>query len=357
MIASTGLRRSSPGLQAPADFVNMSFGVHGLVENYGGLSFGPLYAPAIAALAQTGRQTGRTVLVIAAGNDHGGKCQAPEQNCVGGRIDASSPTLIAGLPVLEESLRRHVVAVVATDRRGRIASFSNRCGIAAKWCIAAPGVDIPIAYSRDGDRGYATASGTSLAAPHVTGGLAVLKHWFRGQLANEDLLARLYSTARMTPDSVPSGGSCPAHLDLDGDPGECELSSELGRGLMDLGAAIAPVGATSIVLRGSAGGRRPVDNVEPDRAGRPRRRRLAPRPGGTSDRRVRRPRRAVLDRCGPFSCETGRGPPGRRGSRAGWTAPPARRARAEKAAIAARRRPVRPGTNCASVSVRRPERT
>ena len=242
------------GLQATADFVNMSFGVHGLVENYGGLSFGPLYPPAITTLAQTGRQTGKTVLVIAAGNDHGRKCRTPEQNCVGGRIDASSPTLIAGLPVLEESLRRHVVAVVATDRRGRVASFSNRCGVAAKWCIAAPGVDIPIAYSKDGSRGYATASGTSLAAPHVTGGLAVMKHWFRGQLANEDLLARLYSTARMTPDPVPSGGSCPAHLDLDGDLGDCELSSELGRGLMDLGAATAPVGTTSIVLGGSAAG-------------------------------------------------------------------------------------------------------
>lgn len=244
------LAQQYSGLSATADFVNMSFAVRGLVENYRNLSFGPLYAPAIATLAQTGTQTGKTVLVIAAGNDHGDRCVAPEPNCVGDSIDASSPALFAGLPVLEASLRKHVVAVVATDARGRIASFSNRCGVAAKWCIAAPGVDIPVASSDGVSRGYSTASGTSLAAPHVTGGLAVLKHWFRSQLANENLLARLYETARVTPDPVSPGGSCPAHLDLDGDPSDCELSSSLGRGLMDLGAATAPVGTTYIALGG-----------------------------------------------------------------------------------------------------------
>ena len=77
----------------------------------------------------------------------------------GARIDASSPSLFAGLPALEASLRGHVVAVVATDREGRIAVFSNRCGIVAKWCIAAPGEMVPVAatqhgpgYRRDGAR-------------------------------------------------------------------------------------------------------------------------------------------------------------------------------------------------------------
>ena len=239
---------------ASVDFVNMSFGVTGLVENYLDKDFGPDYAAAVETLAQPG---GR-VFVFAAGNTNGHRCETPEPGCVEGRMRATSPDLSAGLPVLEASLRGHVVAVVATGPDGRIAEFSNRCGIAAKWCIAAPGDLVPTATSvphpDDASRrvrGYEPgASGTSFAAPHVTGGLAVLKHWFRSQMANEALLARLYATARVTPDAVPAGGSCPAHLDLDGDRSACELSSVFGRGVMDLGAATAPVGQTSIALGG-----------------------------------------------------------------------------------------------------------
>lgn len=134
-----GVANVLSALQRRVDFVNMSFSRPGLIENYRGKTFGPLYAPAVATLAQTGRATGKTILVMAAGNAHGVSCASTEPNCVGGRIDATSPELYSGLPVLEASLRGNMVAVVATDRNGNIASFSNRCGIAAKWCIAAPG--------------------------------------------------------------------------------------------------------------------------------------------------------------------------------------------------------------------------
>ena len=247
------LAQQFSALTTSPDFVNMSFSVRGLVENYLNETFGSLYDPAIQTLAQ-GTSNGRTILVIAAGNHHGDKCESPEPNCVGGRLKATSPALYAGLPVLETSLQSHVVAVVATDSQGRIASFSNRCGIAAKWCLAAPGRGIRVATFEEGTqpgtvfRGYDTWNGTSFAAPFVTGGLAVMKHWFRSQMANEELLTRLYETARVTPDRVPSGGACPAHLDLDGDLSDCELSSTFGRGLMDLDAATAPVGIMSLAL-------------------------------------------------------------------------------------------------------------
>ena len=242
------------------DFVNLSFGHQGLIENYvGAAGLGSGYAAAVGTLAQAdaGPDNGKSILVLAAGNAHGRKCAASEPNCVDGEIVASSPELYAGLPVLEASLRNHVVAAVATDRNGRIASFSNRCGIAAKWCIAAPGDNVPVAYygprsQNDPQlvRGYGTSSGTSVAVPFVTGGLAVLKHWFRSQLKNESLLLRLYETAQVTPDVVPAGGDCAAHLDLDGDLSDCELSSTLGRGLMNLGAAAAPIGTMSFALNG-----------------------------------------------------------------------------------------------------------
>ena len=39
-------------------------------------------------------------------------------------------------------LQPYTIAVVAVDRDRRIAPFSNYCGIAAAWCLAAPGVGI-----------------------------------------------------------------------------------------------------------------------------------------------------------------------------------------------------------------------
>ena len=250
------LARRFEALSTSPDFVNMSFGANGLIENYRNVTFGPDYDPAVAVLAQTGTASGKAILVIAAGNDNGRKCDSPEPNCVGGRLDATSPAFMAALQVIEPSLRSHVVAVVAAHSGRGIAGFSNRCGIAAKWCIAAPGAAIVAALYRQGPqpgtiyRGYNTWNGTSLAAPFVTGGLAVMKHWFKAQLTNEDLLARLYATARVTPDRVPAGGACPAHLDLDGDLSDCELSSIFGRGMMDIGAATAPVGSMSFTLAG-----------------------------------------------------------------------------------------------------------
>ena len=193
-----GLAGYFSALQQPADFVNMSFGTSGLVENYDRSTFEELYAPAIQTLAQTDKATGKTILVMAAGNAHGVSCASPEPNCVGGRIDATSPGIYAGLPVFEQSLQSHMVAVAATDRNGGIASFSNRCGVAAKWCIAAPGDWMRLASYNYNEgpppkeqRGYDPTRGTSFAAPFVTGGLAVLKHWFQSQLANEALLERL----------------------------------------------------------------------------------------------------------------------------------------------------------------------
>lgn len=122
---------------------------------------------------------------------------------MGGAIDAVSPEILAGLPARIPELRGHAVAVVAVGRDSDadgypdIASFSNRCGIAADWCIAAPGVDVEIAiFGRvngvAGQRAISSGNGTSFAAPMVSGGLAVMKQLFRGQLGSEELVGRLY---------------------------------------------------------------------------------------------------------------------------------------------------------------------
>ena len=77
-------------------------------------------------------------------------------------------------PIINVSLEDNWLAVAALDRNTVIANFSNACGDAKEWCIAAPGVSIYFPNSATTDK-YTEESGTSFSAPHVSGALAVLK--------------------------------------------------------------------------------------------------------------------------------------------------------------------------------------
>lgn len=233
--------------------VNASFGVAGSIHNYEEERLRESMAPLLPVLTQADRGRDKSLIVFTAGNDNGRSCSSGVADCVSGGIQATSPSVFAGLANNIPELRENLVAVVAVDESGGITDFSNRCGIAAKWCLAAPGEDVtttyfggcvtgPLGVLCPGARAYIPRSGTSYAAPFVTGSLAVLAHWFRDQLANTELLARLYETASVAPDPVPAGSQCPQHLDTDGDRSACELSSTHGRGIIDLSAATAPRG-------------------------------------------------------------------------------------------------------------------
>jgi len=161
------------------------------------------------------------------------------ESCPRGALNAVSASLTAGLPARIEELRGHSIAVVAlSPADGRIASFSNRCGIAADFCIAAPGEQVRTAYFGNvapafASRDYVNLRGTSFAAPVVSGGLAIMKQIFRDQLKNTDLVARLFATADRS--------------------GFYADSAVYGQGSMDLGAATSPVGVLEVPVEASVG--------------------------------------------------------------------------------------------------------
>jgi hypothetical protein len=85
-----------------------------------------------------------------------------------------------------------VLAVAAIDDKDQLASFSQRQAYVA---LAAPGIDVPsTAWSGAGRGMYASQSGTSIAAPHVSGAAAIL--WaLRPDLAATDIAAALRANA------------------------------------------------------------------------------------------------------------------------------------------------------------------
>ncbi|MGD9638294.1 MAG: S8 family peptidase [Alphaproteobacteria bacterium] len=152
----------------------------------------------------------RTFLVWAAGN------QGNDQ-----------PTFNAALPTYTdyESFEDIWVTVVATDASGTIADYSNHCGIAKDFCIAAPGTNI---YSTLPDNAYGTMSGTSMATPMVSGGLALLVDMFGDSVTAAEITNRLFATANKT--------------------GIYSDEDTYGQGFMDLDAATTPVGNASLAL-------------------------------------------------------------------------------------------------------------
>ena len=208
------------------DILNLSFDRSGVIEGYSEQDLRNNYSRTIAALAQAGRQE-KTILVWAAG-DAGNKTTAD-----GEKANYSSPELLAGLAARAEELQGHSVAVVSIREGGQISDRSNHCGIAADFCIAAPGELIPIAATTNSDgKDYDLGSGTSFAAPMVSGGLIIMKKLFRDQLSNEQLVSRLFATA--------NNGGIYAN------------SAIYGHGLMDLGAATNPWGTPGFMGAGQS---------------------------------------------------------------------------------------------------------
>ena len=157
----------------------------------------------------------RAVVVYAAGN---------ETEEFGG--------LGADIPRYERHVRGHQLSVMAVDDDGKHSFYTNFCGpLPANWdasrwgrhfCLAAPGT--VNAVSNVPGWAYQGTSGTSFAAPIVTGAIALLMEHFRHQLGNTEIVKRVVNTAN--------------------NRGRYADVEVYGAGLLDLQAALQPVGRT-----------------------------------------------------------------------------------------------------------------
>ena len=138
----------------------------------------------------------------------------------------SSPNTLAGAAIYDDDFKETTVIAVAIDSTGNLASYSDKCGVAKAICIAAPGSSLYSFFSSNAQSSYAVnsyaqaMSGTSQAAPLVSGGLALIKQEF-SSLTNAQVIDRLLATAL--------------------DTGEYSKSTIYGHGLMNLNGATAAV--------------------------------------------------------------------------------------------------------------------
>ena len=124
------------------------------------------------------------------------------------------------------------INVVATDPENdnAIATFSNGCGDTRNYCMAAPGVGI---YAAVDGSAYSDYQGTSMAAPHVSGAIAVLADMYP-DLEPEEIVAILLRSAT--------------------DLGANGVDAVYGHGLLNLEKATGPIGDINLATVTSGGG-------------------------------------------------------------------------------------------------------
>ncbi len=177
---------------------------------------------ALRAAVQRAAASG-VVVVISAGNDGDSTDAAKDPN--------NPDPFAAGLQLVGNG---NVIIVGSVDANNLISTFSNRAGTFANSYLTARGERVCCTYENGvlkvttdstGARFVTVFSGTSFSAPQVAGAVALLRQAFPNLSATQtvDLLLR---TAR--------------------DAGAAGIDATYGRGILDITAAFAPQGTTSL---------------------------------------------------------------------------------------------------------------
>ena len=109
----------------------------------------------------------------------------------GGNSSLHDAAILASLPYRFPELENNWLAVVALGTDGEIADYSNWCGFARNWCLAAPGIAYSTLPLELYPAGYDEWDGTSMAAPVATGvaGLVAQAYpWFTARDLQQTLL-------------------------------------------------------------------------------------------------------------------------------------------------------------------------
>lgn len=139
-----------------------------------------------------------------------------------GNDGMSQSSALSAMPRVIPELKGHFINVVAWDSEaGRLADYSNACGVTKNYCITAPGNKIA------NDVTTRPVSGTSFAAPIVSAAVAVLREAYP-YLTSAQITDLLFTTAR----------------DL-GAPGVDEV---YGWGMLDMERATRPVGVALVPI-------------------------------------------------------------------------------------------------------------
>ncbi|MGV8841382.1 MAG: S8 family peptidase [Bauldia sp.] len=165
-------------------------------------------------------------------------------------ISNDSPTdVLAALPAYQSSLAEAWIAVIngyfEVNSSGAIttaALLSASCGAAARFCLAADGTT----FGAEGTT-YAAGTGTSFAAPIVSGGIALVAEAFP-TLSPEEITTRILATADnswFAAEGVNVNGTVNFGGGITHD-----YSNVWGHGVLDLAAALSPIGTVSIVTGG-----------------------------------------------------------------------------------------------------------
>ncbi len=179
------------------------------------------------------------IVVVSAGN-HNNSSDAVRQKAQESGIHAIAPTVYSNDFLY---FSKQWITVVNVNDTEALASTSHACGDASDYCIAAPGMGI---RSTIPNNQHEDKSGTSMAAPIVSGGVALIKAAFPGltlpqeadvfslcsegspnynaaQCVSKAVVNRLFKTARSLGDTA-----------------------LFGHGLIDLKAATQPVGEVQV---------------------------------------------------------------------------------------------------------------